>query len=120
MWGWAPQSFLSPSITHAGAARCCKWANKARLCASAGHENGEALFLENRLSRRRAEKIEQPHRTRVLAVRGESRRIDDWRVGVLGEHPYALDSRIGRRISRINDTERCFAARHEEQRGAHI
>jgi len=28
MWGWAPPSFSSPSTTHAGAVRCCRWASE--------------------------------------------------------------------------------------------
>ena len=28
MWGWAPLSFSSPSITRAGAGRCCRWASE--------------------------------------------------------------------------------------------
>src|SRR5580704_6097235 len=106
---WAPPSFSSPSIMHAGVARCCRWANKAGLCASALHENREALLLEDRLRRRRGEKIEQPRRARVLAARGESRRIDDRRMGVLGEHADDLDAWIGRRIGCIDDAERRFA-----------
>ena len=40
-------------------------------------------------------------------------------MGVLGEGPDGLDPWIGRRIGRIDDAERRFAARHEQQRGAH-
>jgi hypothetical protein len=40
-------------------------------------------------------------------------------MGVFREYPDDLHSRIGSRIGRIDDAERRFAARHEQQGGAH-
>src|SRR5690348_10183432 len=103
----------------ADAAHCCRWASEPGLGAAAVCENGETCFLENRLGRRRAEKLEHPCRARVLAVRSERSWIDNRRVGVLGKRRDDLDPWIGSSIGGIDDAERGFATRHEQQGGAY-
>src|SRR5215467_3317661 len=98
--------------------------SSARIRAMAGSRCGlcqyrEAVILERRFSRRRAQKRQILHRF-WLRVHRRRHRVDDRIVRIVGENAYDFHARLDLSIGRIDDTERRFAAGDVSQSSSDI
>src|SRR5262245_59732181 len=122
---------LSQTAVHSCGERSSRWpiallnvlrgrgAGRALRALPARPENNEALALERRTRRRRADIGEERLRVGAARLLGQRDRIDDRRMRVLRERAHDLDARIRGGIGLVDDAERSFAARYQHERGAH-
>src|SRR5229473_2732037 len=90
---------------------------RVRLRGRADQE-GESIFLEDRLRGRRAQEVEIAGGFRFCGRRCRDG-IDDGGMGIRWKGADDLDAGFDLGIGRIDDPENSFAARHQCQRGAH-
>src|SRR3954462_1430966 len=82
-----------------------------------GAFSSEAVFLENRTGRWLSQRCEERACRGALAAGRESRRIDDRRMRRLGKGIDDAYPRFDSRIGAVDDPERRFATRYEEEGG---
>src|SRR4051812_36289292 len=83
-------------------------------------QNGKTMLLEQALGGLGPEIGEEGRRIRMSRVLRERERVDNLGVRVGREGSQYLYARVRSRVRRVDDPERAFATRHEQQRGADV